>query len=562
VLSTFVRGVLVAVAIVLTSSSIVLAETKATPAPKKTVVAQAETAPTPTPNPLSVSGYFRSYYFTRQNASNNPGVQFNFSPGAKYNANGVNQASLNNAIMLHADYQLPFAGWYVGGSYFLAQPFAGPCNSAAAHAKGKPCVSQSPPNTNPDDTLPGFGLDTFPETYVGYKDARWKGMAGDYLFNTAWAPSSDSRVKPAAYQGADVGYALSSDLTLDVGDFWAWQNRTSNTFSNNTLLTTYPAGSPGLASNIYVGNCKGAPCTGISTSGFTYGKLGFAPKDSNYSVNGYFYGVHDIVTMFWGDAKYTWNQVDYKPYVALQGGWENNGGQSVIGKINSQLVGIQLGATAAKGLVVQGSFDYVPWQTDTVSTAYLASINWTCSNSNFQLKSNTKTGIVVHTLPYFLPTNAGQCFHNANGTTSVYYGGWASPYTDSYATDPIFTTSISQGMTDRRAPGTSWKVAATYTSANKRFVFFASDAWYNYGNALVPENTNEWDLDGQYHLSPVGKGSYRGLLLRYRYAQRTQSNTFCGDQGTTCPPGSALGSTFEGGLPLFKYNRAQLEYDF
>jgi hypothetical protein len=387
-------------------------------------------------------------------------------------------------------------------------------------------------------------------------------MAGDYFFNSAWAPISDSRVKPAAYQGSDVAYKFGDALTLDVGDFWAWQNRTSNNFTNNTLLTSYPAGSPGLASNIYNGNCQGAPCTGISTSGFTYGKLGYAPKDTNYSVDGYFYGVHNIVTMFWGDAKYTWKDLSFKPYVSLQGGWENNGGQSVIGKINSQLVGIQLGATAAKGLVVQGSFDYVPWQTDTVSTAYLASINWTCSNSNFQFKPNTKTGVVVHTLPYFLPTNAGQCFQNANGTTTVQYGGWASPYTDSYATDPIFTTSISQGMADRRAPGTSWKVAATYTSANKRLVFFASDAWYNYGNSLVAENTNEWDLDGQYHLSPVGKGTYHGLLLRYRYAQRTQSNTFCGDQGTTCPPGSATGSTFEGGLPLFKYNRAQLEYDF
>ena len=562
-LSTFVRGAWVAVAIVLTSTSIALAETQATPAPKKTVASQSDAtaAPTPTPNPLTVRGYFRSYYFTRQNASNNPGVQFNFSPGAKYNSNGVNQASLNNAIWLHADYQLPFAGWYVGGSYFYAQPFSGPCSVAPAHVKNAPCVHQSPPNTNPDDTLPGFMLSNFPETYVGFKQGRWNGLAGDYFFNTAWAPSSDSRVKPAAYQGADVSYALSSDLTLDVGDFWAWQNRTSNTFDNNTLLTTYPAGNPGLAANIY-SPCFNTGCTGISTSGFTYGKLGYAPKDSNYAINGYFYGVHDIVTMFWGDAKYTWNQSQLKPYVWLQGGWENNGGQSVIGKINSQLVGVQLGANVTKNVLVAGSFDYVPWQTDTVSNAYLASINWTCNNSNFQFKPTTLTGIVTHTLPYFLPTNAGQCFQNPNGTTSVYYGGWASPYTDGYATDPIFTTQISQGMTDRRAPGTSWKIAATFTSTNKRLVFIASDAWYNYGNAATGERTNEWNLDGQYRLNPVGKGLYRGLLLRYRYAQRSLSNTFCGAADTSCPPGTATGTSFEGGLPLFKYNRAQLEYDF
>jgi hypothetical protein len=266
--------------------------------------------------------------------------------------------------------------------------------------------------------------------------------------------------------------------------------------------------------------------------------------------------------MFWGDGRYTWNQTGFKPYVALQGGWETNAGASVIGKINSQLVGVQLGASPTKNLTVNGSFDYVPWQTDTVSTAYLASIHWACSNSTFQLKPNTLTGINVHTLPYFLPANAGQCFANPGGTTSIYYGGWASPYTDSYATDPIFTTSISQGMADRRAPGTSWKVGATFTSANKRFTFIASDAWYNYGNAVVAQNTNEWNLDGQYKFSPVGKGLYRGLLLRYRYAQRSQSNTYCGAGGSSCAPGAAIGSSFLGGLPLFKYNRAQLEYDF
>ena len=53
--------------------------------------------PPPTPNPLKLGGYFRSYYFTRQNASNNPGTQFNFTPGAKYNNNGVNQATWNSA---------------------------------------------------------------------------------------------------------------------------------------------------------------------------------------------------------------------------------------------------------------------------------------------------------------------------------------------------------------------------------------------------------------------------------------------------------------------------------
>ncbi len=538
------------------------------PPPPAPVPTPAPTVAPPTPNPLTVSGFFRSYYFTRENASNNPGAQFNYSE-TKYSSTGVNQASWNNAIGLHADYVFPdWGGWYVGGSYFYAQPFSGPCSMAATHAKGDPCISQSPPNTNPDDTLPGFSLSTFPETYVGFKNdnSPIRGIAGDFLMSASQSPwawdYNGTRLKPFAYQGIDAAWTLMPGLTLEAANIFNIQNRTSNTFTHNTLLTSYPAGGGGLASNIFVPGCSGATCTGINTPGFFYGKLGYAPKNSDYSVNGYLYGVADIVTMYWGDGRYTWNESPLKPFIALQGGWESNAGNSVIGKIQSSLAGVQVGLNVTKNVQIWGAYDDVPWRNDSVPTAYLTSINWKCSNSNFQLTPTGKAATA--TLPYFLPINAGQCYSNAaNGTTSIYYGGWASPYTDNYATDPIFTSSIDQGMTDRRAPGTSEKVEAIYTSDNRRWVFLASDAWYNYGNALVGQNTNDWNLDGQYHFSEVPKtGHYKGLLLRYRYMQRSLSNTFCGDAGTSCPPGSTIGATYLGGLPLFKYNRAQLEYDF
>ena len=187
----------------------------------------------------------------------------------------------------------------------------------------------------------------------------------------------------------------------------------------------------------------------------------------------------------------------------------------------------------------------IPWHNDSV---FLPK-GVTCNNSNYQISASGNT------LAYFLPSNAPQCFTNPNGTTQVYYGGWASPYTDAYATDPFFTTSLTQGMTDRRAPGNSEKVMLTFTSTNKRWVFYASDAWYDYGNALAAENTNEWNLDGQYHFSAVPKGPYHGLLLRYRYGQRTLSNTFCGASGTDCPGARRLARRISADC-RFKYNRA------
>ncbi len=513
------------------------------PVPEETLAPSAP-AP-PTPNPLTVGGYFRSYYFTRQNASNNPGTQFNYAPGAKYNANGVNQASWGNALALHADWTFPDSGWIVGGTYLYANSPSGECVVPANNLKTGPCNSQVPPNTNQDETLPPFALATFDEAYLKYVKYGWNGTLGNQLFNSPWANPADSRLKPASYEGGDLGYTTPGGLTIEGADMLAYENRTSSTFSRNTLLTGYPSGGGGLPSNILVNSAYG-----INTNGFAYGHLGFAPSPAD-SANLYFYNVADIENIWWGQGKFAIASGPWTPYIALQGGTEQNAGQSVIGKIDSQDFGAQLGFTPTRNLLVTAGYDNIPWHMDAVNLP----AGVTCGNSNYQIS-------VKANFAYFLPSNAAQCYTNRNGMTQIEYGGWASPYTDSYATDPLFTTSISQGMADRRAPGSSEKLALTFTSTNKKFVFMASKAWYNYGNALAAETTNEWNLDGMYRFSRIEKGPYHGLSLRDRYMQRTLSNTYCGAAATECPAGSTLGSTYLGGLPLFKYNRVQLEYDF
>jgi hypothetical protein len=501
---------------------------------------------------LRIGGCFRSYYFTRQNASNNPGAQF--TPGPKYSSNGVNQASWNSAIAPSLDYNFPGSFWHIGGSYLYANPMDGPCVVPANHVKGAECASQIPPNTNADDTLPGFTMSTFYQSYLKYvsdektlsgKRFGWDGTFGLQLFDSPWANAADSRLKPAAFAGGDLGYTTPGGWTFEGADMLAFENRTSSDFSRQTLLTSYPAGNNGLPSNI---NAPGG--LGINTNGFTYAKLGYAPGEpTGFSAHGFFYNVADLVNMWWFDGKYAFSDKGWAPYLAMQGGREGNGGQSYIGKVDSQVFGAQLGAKAIENLRFTAGYDEIPWKTDTVNLP----AGVTCNKPNYQIKG---------ALAYFLPLNAAQCYTNGNGTTQIEYGGWASPYTDGYDSDPLFTTSVTQGMADRRAPGTSWQIAATFTWNRDQGKLIATDAWYNYGNALAPESTKIWVLDGQYHFRKVDPGQpYHGLLLRYRYAERTLSNTYCGAAGTSCPPGLALGS-YLGGLPIFKYNRAQLEFDF
>jgi hypothetical protein len=156
---------------------------------------------------------------------------------------------------------------------------------------------------------------------------------------------------------------------------------------------------------------------------------------------------------------------------------------------------------------------------------------------------------------FFVPTVPRSVSRTRTARSRVEYSGLASPYTDSYTTDPLFTTSLTQGMVDRRAPGSSEKVALTYTSTNKHLVTSVSQAWYDYGFTGFPDQTAEANADAMYYFRPMAPGPYHGLLLRYRYGVRTDDHSSALNY-----PG--IPGVYFGQSPYFVYNRAQLEYDF
>ncbi len=117
-------------------------------------------------------------------------------------------------------------------------------------------------------------------------------------------------------------------------------------------------------------------------------------------------------------------------------------------------------------------------------------------------------------------------------------GDVVSPYTTGYATDPLYTTSMIQGMVDRETSGHAFKVSATTFLWRHRIRLIASFA--DYFNTLTPTyssaRTNETDLDLTYFLG----GALKGLSLRDR-----------------------LGIAHN--IPVvhqFIYNRVMVEYDF
>lgn len=521
--TTFARVGTSLAALVLAGTTFALAETSATPA--HNVIAQASPAPTASPNPFAYRGYVRAYDFTRQNASsyNKPGT--------------VNQQSFSAAVSLHGQYTFAGSGFTVGGTYLYSNPLNG-CASASSHFT-PPCGNVKAPSLNPDDTLPGFSLSTLYEAYLQYQDKGAYAKIGDQVITTPWANASDSRLKPVAFQGVDLSYKLDPKWTIEGSYYDRFEERSSSDFFNNTLLTAQYADGSGI-STLYDTNVKSSAASpaSLTNNGFFYGRVGYA--DKNLTSNLHYYAFDNIANALWFDAKYAING-KIKPFVAVQIGDEKSAGSALVGQIDSQVYGIQGGVSVSPNVVVTLGYNHIPDKTATITLPAGAS----CP-ANHVLAADK--GLADYFLgnggtPNCIPGPAV----NGLNTATVYYGGWASPYTDSYATDPLFTTSISQGMADRRSFGDAGKLAATFTSDNKRFVFILSRALYSYGNNAVGVSpTQETNFDGMYYFSQVPKsGSYKGLLVRYRYAERTINYT-----------------TAYGGIPLFKYNRAQVEYDF
>jgi len=473
----------------------------ATPKPKATA--------SPAPNRVLLSGYERNFYFARQNASGYPkGI------------GQINQAAFEAALNVHAAYTLPSTPWTLGATYVYANPLGanGACANVSQYGPGGGC-QQYPKTVNTykatDTTLPGFPIATLAEAYVQYKTHLFNVKVGDQLFTTPWANPSDTRVKPAYYQGIDAHYTFAPGWSVGVSRIMAWESRSASDFNESTLITL---------------NANG---TFNPTPGFLLGNVTYT-RGTNVSADANYYEFYNIANLLWVEGKlYFYGNSPIKPYIAAHVGTENSNGTALAGLVTASLVGLQGGANLGNNVNLTAGFDILPVRSQTL----VLPKGVTCSASSHEISGN---------VGYFLPTSGTpNCLRGAPGTATIYYGGIASPYTDGYTSDPSFTTSISQGLMERQSPGDAVKLIGTYQSTNRKFKAIVSRAFYNYTNPAGSENTYETDLDGTYFFNKVTSGPYHGLEFRDRYMERTQSNT-----------------VQFGGSPLFKANRVQLEYDF
>ncbi len=492
---------------------------------------QAAGVATPAPVPAATAtplftyyGIVREYYFGRTNED----TCFTCTPKGSPDA-----TAFNNGGLLHGQLNIPHTPFSLGATYFGAYPFGanwpGPLNNIGY-------------NPEVDNTVPGYPLSLFGETYLQYKTAGTFFQTGKEILRASqspWTPPSDTRITPTSFQGTLISTNPTPDLSIGAMYMARFRSRVTSAFNSNTLLTSCntanPTGKGPVEGAKGTFTVPGDSCYRQDTTyGFSEFSLGYIFGDTGLVANAYQYEIYNIGSMSWLTAQYNFDKHSVlNPFVAGHFLAENNLGTSVIGTVHNYTGGGQIGATIYHNFTFTVGYDGSP------ATKYVVPAKDCKGTASAPASPSPGVifGGVADTTNKSLP----------KGDVTCYGGGLASPYTVGYTSDPLYTTSLTQGMPEVLKPGTAVKAVLGWQSDNRRIRAYASDAWYNYslpGSVAGVGNGDsraEFDLDAWFFFNKVPtSGPYKGLSLRQRYGDRTQPF-----------------APYE-----FKSSRTQLEYDF
>ncbi|MDE3022850.1 MAG: OprD family outer membrane porin [Pseudomonadota bacterium] len=345
-------------------------------------------------------------------------------------------------------------------------------------------------SANLDSTLMGSrqSINALGQMYLQYEmPKKFLIRGGDQIINTPWMNSSDSRVLPATYEGFYAQGTPVTNWNIYGARIYRWKSRTSSNYFRDNLY--YPATYNG--DTMYGGGS--APNNSLFPQ--TNGALALG---TSYALMGakaqlWYYNYYQFTKMYYGDLNYTFKTVSgLDPFIGAQYVREKDG-NSLLGNVDA----------SAHGLI--GGVNYV----------------------NRYGKGNAS-----------LAYNA----INAQGNNVYGHGAIVSPYTVSYATDPLYTTSMIRGLVEL-GPGHAWKVKLTQNFLNSRVLVMAAFARYNtYYNG----SSNDTYLDVTYNF----QGRFKGLSLR--------------DREEVAAGGSPTFNNGAGGNTghYFSYNRVMLTYAF
>ena len=362
---------------------------------------------------------------------------------------------------------------------------------------GVSAVSANALGTKPDTPAdvdvslmgPGNSVTALSQAFLQFENGRLLVRAGDQYLDTPWMGSNDSRVLPSSYEAILAQVTPSQGWTIVGIRSLQWKSRTSDGFHADNLY--YPSTYDG--DSMY-GNNASLPLTarrpnGTWTIGTTYA--------SEYvKAESWYYDFLGFGRMAYVDGTYKYKLgSDFAPFVSAQYADEVGGPDNILVETQTELLGVA---------------------GDRVRSRIIgADVGASVFNGQIDLAYN----------------------QSAQQQGAVGLGSFVTPYTITYATDPLYTTSMLRGLVEQ-GPGHAWKAKAEYAFLDDTLRFVM--AYTKYSTTLRGDSHDVY-FDVVYDF----KGALHGLSLRNRFEHSE----------------GGINDLNPGNKP-FSYNRVMLSYKF
>ncbi|WNV03539.1 hypothetical protein RP726_13910 [Candidatus Methylospira mobilis] len=384
-----------------------------------------------------------------------------------------------------------FAGFLTAPVYGLQAAFTlGAANSIGVNPKpAMPQQLANYSNYHGDMSLPSGSFWVAKEAYMKYTNRYFMVRGPDQVLDTPWIMPSDSRMTPSSWRAVygelypfkDHDNAELKKLSLVGLRIFDFQGRSDTTYlANNLYMPGHMQGQAGLAAL----NNQSTP--GALAFGAKYG----TSKDA-LSAQVWWHQFYNFSQLLWLDGSYLWKTgTGFDPLIGAQFANQEPDGSNMLALAKSS--GGAAAATQAYGVIAG------------VDTQW---IRFTAAWNDIVAKQGT--------------------FQNGN---------LVSPYSWGYATDPLYTTMMINGIIEKNTSGQAWKIAGTSFFMDKQIkVILSYASFYLAGNAngaagngwastsYVNGSSNETDADVTYFFPK--DSALDGLSIRNRIgvAQGNQS---------------------------------------
>lgn len=382
--------------------------------------------------------------------------------------------------------------WSLAGLFTVKSGSVGGFRLAATGFSAQSLGTRSDLPSRIDASLMALGpsLSGFSQAYAEYAGHGVTVRAGDQYLDTPWMGPSDSRVIPASYRALNLSMEVSPGWTLQAIRTIRWKSRTSDGFLADNVY--YPSRWRG---DTMYGQNGTLPVTARATSGTT--AIGSTYAAGPWKSRTWYYDFRGFGRMGYADASYTFPAIGrLVPYVGAQVLRQTgSSGDNVLVETKTRVNGVAGDRVDARAWGVE---------------------------------AGAKLGAASFGLAY-----------NRLGGRQGAVGGGAiiSPYSNGYATDPLFTTSMLRGLVEQ-GPGRAWKaragygffdgelqLAAAYAQYDTRWRGRSHDLYFDvtwkldrWVKGLQIRNRWERTVGGSNGLNPANlPWTYNRLMISYRF---------------------------------------------